>query len=394
MLSFFLLSLVCAPCSLRPIEGSSIPDTTSAQAPISKPSQAQKAAKVPKKNRFARFVRAACRLNPLIRVQAARRLTGSGDAGWSAISAYIAKNGMGSLSAELVLALGKLGSPRALTWLRGVHERPDFPWPPQALRALAQATRPGDEQRDTLLFRRKLEDPSASIRLAALLGLAKTEGRGAIPLLRSHLSDPSPVVRIGAAKILLKAGNPLGLPILVESLNLRDRVLDLDLAAAPRMEARRLLRRYLQDPKLGPLPRDPEAFASFAEKRVRHLLRRMYRLPAQARGISPEPSFVFLVERRSCRIGDFILRVDSKGSVWIGESPPRKAAGLDGKKILRLFRGLPDSPLGKAAKIRCDYLRIAWAKGKRVRRVPSDFPSSWAPFFALLRQWEKAQRTQ
>ncbi len=405
MLSFFLLCLTITPCSIRgpwvssqSSQGLSFPSKSFQGKPFQgKPFQGTSSKRVQKKNPFARFVRAACRRNPLIRVQAARRLRGSGKAGWEAISAFIDKNGLGSLSAELVLSLGKLGSPRALAWLRRTHEKPDFPWPPQALRALAEAVPPGNEKRrDTPLFRRKLEDRSASIRLAALLGLAKTEEKEALPILRSHLGDPSPAVRIGAAKILIQAGDPLGLPILVESLNLRDRVLDLDLAAAPRMEARRLLRRFLQDPKRGPLPRDPKTFATFAEKRIRKLLRRQYRLPSIARGVSPEPSFVFLAERRSCRTGDFILRIDAEGFVWTGESPPRKAVGLDGKKILdgkkllQLFREIPKTPLGRAAKIRCDYLRIAWDKGKRVRRAPGDFPPTWTPFFALLHQWEKA----
>jgi hypothetical protein len=297
---------------------------------------------------------------------------------------------MNGLSPELVLSLGKLGSPQAIKWLRNVHEQPGFPWPPQALRALADAK----NKDDSPLFRRKLKDPSASIRLAALLGIARTQGRSSIPLLRSRLSDPSPLVRIGAARILLEKGDPLGLPVLVESLNLQDLVLDLDLAAAPRMEARRVLRRFLRDPKTGLLPRDPQAFASFAEKKIRQILKKEYRLPSLARGSFPEPKFVFLFERRSCRTGDFILRIDAAGSVWVGESPPQKARGLPGKKLLQLLRELKGSNLGKASKIRCDYLRIAWDIGQRLRRAPGDFPPSWKPFFSLVQQWEKALRVQ
>ncbi len=334
-----------------------------------------------------RFVRAACTRNPLIRVQAARRLKGAGNPGWEAISIFISKHGIEILSAELVQVLGRLGSPKAMIWLRQVHDKPSFPWPPQALRALAE----NGDKKDLPLFCRKLKDPSASIRLAALQGLAHTEGKTAIPIIRKFLSDTSPAVRIGAAKTLLETGDPMGLPVLVESLNLQDRVLDLDLAAAPRMEAHRLLRRYFRDPKLGQLPRDPQAFATFADRKIHLLLKRSYRLPALARGTFPEPKFVFLAERRSCRKGDFILRIDAEGSVWIGESPPYRSKNLDGKQLLHLFQKISTKPIGKAKKIRCDYIRIAWAPGKRLRRAPGDFPPSWAPFFALLRKWEQAE---
>lgn len=336
-------------------------------------------------------MRAACRRNPLIRVQAARHLAGTGQSGWRAVQGFIRKNGVERLSAELVLALGELGSEEALEWLRKVHEQANFPWPPQALRALALASEQGSK-RDIRLFQRKLRDPSASIRLAALLGLERTRGQASVPLLRRSLGDPSPLVRIGAARLLLGRGDPTGLPVLVESLNLEDPVLDLDLAAAPRMEARRVLRSYLRDPRRGTLPHDPEAFAALAERRARQLLRRDYRLPALARARTSHPRFVFLFERRSCRAGDLILRVDAQGSVWRGEAPPKRLPGLDGNKLLQIFRELRATQLGKASKIRCDSIRVAWDRGQRIRRAPEDFPPSWRPLFDLLRSWEEAGR--
>ena len=343
----------------------------------------------------------------MIRIQAARRVARQGAAGVAAIERFCKSKGANELSSELVRALGKVEPARAL--LKRFVEDEDFVWRPQALGALADLAKKGEYE----YFMPYLEHGSWQMRKGAVKGFAKgllaeypnpddTEKAlvtRALAKLEAH-DDADRRVAAEAAIQQFQAGDNSALPRLLEALDAEDVFFGDDLGYPARKQAFDVLRKRYRDlSKIGYRPR-----AARKERRV-GIAKIAARLAAELpKGWRLEPAkrlpfFIFGYERRSCREGDYYLRVDRDGQVWTGAFAATKLADDNATRawrtrVLALAKQVAPQKRRSFGRIRCDFDRWAGIGPRRVaslRAAPGASPEAVRELDDAIRAFVKQQ---
>ena len=338
----------CLLCSLLPAQASK-PAATKATGP--EPGAANSAS-----SKVDKWVRDACGTHPIIQLQAARRVAKAGAEGVAAIERFVEKNGDGRLSSSLVETLGRADLPETRALLKKWLRDESFPWPPQALRALARIATEA-ERADMLHWSRH---PAHVRRAAAMEGLGRLLGGSSedarkelLSVLRRGLKDPHPFVRATAAAVLLPLGAAGAEAELKRALATRALWFGADLAQPTRRVAEKALRR------------------AGIEAGGAELIR-----PAR------QPwSFGFEVV--SCIEGDLYARLDEEGRLHVGlyrvkELPLEEAQRV---KLLRMIAALPAKAPRTKARIYCDSVAMRGFGGEpkaRGRWAPAGVPKGFA----------------
>lgn len=347
---------------------------------------AQEQALSPDPAKLDKYVRDACGKNPLVRLQATRRLVQAGPPGWLACQRFVAARGPNAMSADLVRALGKFDAPAARTLLRACATDAGFSWRPQALQALAE--RPRESETD--LFEQRLTDRSWLLRRAALSGWQKLLRQRAVPTLRRALDDSDARVRVHAATLLLPFDEKLALPELLRGLQVEESFFGDDLGAFARQQAFRALREWAGDDfgyrARAPRARRQEAASSFAA-RVQAATGVEVFFPAAPKKRHWRLGF----ERRSCKDGDLYLRIDRNGDVYRGLFEPTRVEAPKElvESLLDAAMTVPARVPRRFGTIRCDFERYAGFGGNgrgSVRCEPGKVPPPLADVAGMIRR--------
>lgn len=280
-----------------------------------------------------------------IRIAAARKVAGAGDAAVPALRAHVAKSGANSLPLTLVEALVEDGGngPGLTALLREWTLDRDFYWRAQCLRGLALRA-DTNRTEDVAVFTAAKQDPAWLARANAALGLARTGSfdEGGQPAWRSLLSDPDPRVPSRVAALVLPlAPEQDVLQELLDALGDTRTFLGDPWGNRRCTEALAALKQWAADTSLEPRPltTPPQTVAwsagaglagnraaidtllATARRRTGAILRE----PVELR--DPETAFDGGIEVFSCRNGDLFLRWTDSGTV---------AAGIEGDKRVQL----------------------------------------------------------
>lgn len=340
--------------------------------------------------KLLRYARDACQRKWVIRRQAAKRLVKAGDAGLAAIETHLAKKGRSALSAELVDALGEFERDSARSLLASLVVDPSFYWRPQALQAMAKKPRTSE----TALFRANSNSRSYLLRRAALSGLFGIAKKSSPPELVQALRDEDLRIRVHAAGLLLRRKDPQGLPVLIGALLVEDSFFLVDYGRQLRKSAHQLLRTWagtdLGYKANANATERRKAALLFHNRAVKVIGEFEFPLPA----ISGASTWILGFERRACKEGDLVLRLDSKGRLWRGLFNPRllqtsKASIL---RLTKLASLAPDSGRRVHGKIRCDFTRLTGLGEKAefsLRAAPFAMPEAAK---TLVKCWEDLAR--
>lgn len=383
--SIALLSLLALPAfTISPARAAQSPSPAPTPAAQATPKKPGKNAAKPKKTKaqdMAKRVRDACSPNMLIRIQAARRVGKGGGVAADAVLAFTKDKGTNAMSAELVSALGAIDSAKLRESMHAWVQDASFAWRPQALLALAEQPRP----EDAALFTKYEKNGSWLMRRSALSGIARLGQKGGRARLERGLSDPDWRVAVRAAALLLdpqtgtrkrkrpvrlakgeappKAALPpngkRALPVLVRGLDAEDVFFGDDFGAMARKEAFEALRAWCSQ-RFGYQARAPRAARKAAIARFRQLVESVTKDTIEAAPAPPLRAWRFGFERRSCREGDLVLRLDAQGRLWRGAFTLEQVEiSPDARKELRrLARAVPAKRKRSYGKIRCDLSRF------------------------------------
>ena len=325
--------------------------------PATKPAAAASATDTAKVDKW---VRDACGTHPIIQLQAARRVAKAGAAGVAAIERFVEKNGHARLSSSLVETLGRADLPETRALLKRWLRDEGFPWPPQALRALARIATEA-ERADLLHWSRH---PAHVRRAAAMEGLGRLVAESPenaraelLAVLRRGLKDPHAFVRATAAAVLLPMGEAGAEAELKRALATQALWFGADLAQPTRRVAEKALR-------------DAGIETGGAE-----LIR-----PARQ-------SWSFGFEVVSCIEGDIYARLDEAGRLYVGLYRVKELPLEDAQreKLLAMIAALPAKAPRTKARIYCDSVAMRGFGGdakSRGRWAPEGVPEG----FAELRQ--------
>jgi len=339
-----------------------------------------------KPDKLHKYVRDACGKNPMIRIQASRRVIRYGAAAVAAVRAFIAEHGKQELSGELVEAIGRIHDKSGKELLRELFGDPLFFWRAQALRGLAFA--PTAEDRE--LFPKSMSEASWLVRRAALSGSAKANDANTRIELLTGLCDKDLRVQVSAAGLLLERSEYDGLVLLLVCLDMQDSFFGDDFGARLRNDAFRYLRRaakndfdYRARAKYADRSKGVERFLAWAKP---HLTTALQRVPEFV-----ERKYVLGFERRSCQLGDVYLRIDERGRLWRGLFSPERAelAPEVLAELRRLSREVPPTLAKVHGRLRCEVERFA-GLGKdskfSIRCARGSIPKQLA---ALSAAWHK-----
>ncbi|MCB9881699.1 MAG: hypothetical protein H6834_07910 [Planctomycetes bacterium] len=340
---------------------------------------------------FDKRVRDACGNNPLIRLQAAKRVAKGGERAAAAVLRFAEKEGNNALSAELVVLLGRLDDAVLRTALASWVADANFAWRPQALLAIAERPK-GDDQK---LFESFLDHGSWQMRRGALTGIANLRISDAPRVLKKALNDPDRRVAVLAASLLLdfdkakrsgetKASVPefasAAVPVLVRGLDAEDSFFGDDFGRLARKESFDALRRLFEQ-DCGYRIDAPRAERRSAIVRFQKLAETLLDGAIEM----PDPPTVHAwslgFERRSCRDGDLVLRLDAQGRLWKGAFELTRIDIDDETRdeLRRLAKGVEPPRKSTFGRIRCDLTRFAGlgaAGNIGLRAAPGSEPPS------------------
>ena len=340
--------------------------------------------------KLLRYAKDACGARWVIRRQAAKRLVKAGKAGFSAVEKHIAQEGRTVLSSELVDALGDFDNDEARSLLISLVGDTEFYWRPQALQAMAKKPRVSE----ALLFRSFCQADSYLLRRAALNGLDGIATKSRPPELGAALEDKDLRIRVHAAGLLLEREDQRGLPILIGALLVEDSFFAVDYGSQLRRTAIQWLKSWAGS-DLGyranaPAQERRKAVLTFHEKASHAIGKFDLPTPAKTEGTA----WILGFERRSCKKGDLVLRLDKKGRVWRGLFHPRllQTSEETTAKLTELASQAPSKGRRVHGKIRCDYTRLAGLGDKAsfsLRAAPGAMP---AAADALVKLWLELAR--
>lgn len=359
-------------------------------------------------------VRDACEhKNPLIRVQAARRVAKGGTASADALMRYVETKGANALSSELVSMLGDIRDPKLRPTLRKWVDDPEFAWRPQALLALSKSPQ-ADEAK---LFTKYVADGSWLMRRSALAGIAGIGGAAATKMLLRALTDKDQRVAVRAATLLIgpvaapaKTGDKskgapkasdlekpphaeAALPVLVRGLDAEDPFFGDDFGYLARKEAFQTLRKW-SGQAFGYRVRAPHAARKGPIARFQKLVEEVLGSKIAVPKTRPVRAWSLGFERRSCREGDLVLRLDAQGRLWRGVFDLEKVEieADTRKELRRLARAIGPQRKQSYGKIRCDLMRFAGlgaAGNINLRAAPGAIPDFLRPLEERMLALEK-----
>jgi hypothetical protein len=296
------LRVLAAAAALVWCAGASAQDSRPASAPASVPASAPT---------LDRLADRANHQSPYLSAQGVKALKTQGPAAVAALERFVARRSILALAPLVVEWLGELPEDdRARAMLRSALADRQFPWRPQASKALAMRPRPTEI--DLLLALAK--DPLPAVREPALIGLGDLGSREttlrprALAALEAALADPMFEPRLAACEALVRLGEKPP-PLLYEALGVERRFFDLDFGVLARRRAWAALEPVVgkgtgYDPAVGRV-RNATALAEVA--------RRLGRAPESRPSFLPPDvdDAIFGLEVRSCRAGD----------QWVGSRP-------------------------------------------------------------------------
>ncbi len=288
----------------------------------------------------------------------------AGAAGLAAVERFVAKKGYAQLSSSLVETLGQVDLPatRALlsTWLADK----DFPWPPQALRALARIA----TVKEFASLLRWSRHPAHVRRAAAMQGLGRILAKSSetgheelLSVLLRGLKDPHVFVRATAAAVLLPMGMEAAEAELRQAALAQAMWFGANLAQPTRRLAKAALRK---------------AGLKLADATPSEQAPRSYR---------------FGLQIVSCVSGDVYVRLDAQGRFFLGVYQPRELPLKDAQrqKLLAMIAALPPKAPRTKPRIYCDSVAMrgfGGNKGSRGRWAPGGVPE---PYAELVRELQR-----
>ncbi|MCC6672231.1 MAG: HEAT repeat domain-containing protein [Planctomycetes bacterium] len=332
-----------------------------------------------------------------IRLAAAARLSQAGDAAVPAIHEYQQAKGGDAITLGLVEAMAR-SEPKGeatLGLLAGWAREPAFFWRAQALAGLAAARR--DEYR--ALFTAALRDPAHLFRLHGARGLWLLRRPSDREPVLALLRDEDPRLRVQLAAFLLDEGELSGVPLLLGALADTREFLGDPWGRREAGIAFQALRRFAGQDFGYVAGREPaanaaaiEAFRAFARARLGDAV------PADLPPAPRDPVTAGGIEIRSCRHGDWFLRWNDLGELFVGlESRRGVPMDVGAWRALEERRGkLTGAAEQLHGTVVCDYLRVhAAAPALHRRCAPGHLPGDLAAWLdelaaALATQGEDA----
>jgi hypothetical protein len=290
--------------------------------------------------------------NPYFSAQGLKALKTKGAEALPALERFVQRRSILALAPLVVDWLGETPEDGARRLLRTALADRQFPWRPQAARALAKAVRP--DEMDVVLALAK--DPLPAVREPAFQALGDLASRNpelrakALPVLEAGLSDKLFEPRLAAAEALLKLKEKTPLPILVEALGVERRFFDLDFGVLARRRAWDALK-PLAGEGVAYEPAVPPAKSAEA---IAEIARRLDVKPGSRPTLPADvEDAIFGIELRSCRAGDQWIRITSSGELVLGhyDLERRKLEPARAAELLKLVRatGAPESPESRLA---------------------------------------------
>ena len=330
-----------------------------------------------------------------IRLAAARKVAGGGDAAVAAIESYAVDNGRNALPASLVDAVadsGKAG-PKVSRLLWTWTMDPDFYWRSSAMRGLAlrapmyeRAAADGGEaglepaQVNYLMSVRAENDPAWLMRTHARFGLALT-GRPLDELFAIEEADPRARVRL--ATLLLGQGQIPPMQPLFDALADERTFLGTPWGSNLATEVNKSLRRWLGDefPKFAPgdKPAAIAALRAVVEAKTGQQLQAPTLRADAAQDISGG------LELLSCKVGDQFVQWTSGGQVFFGIDAASSAT-LSEEAWRALSQDEAAITLEKSVGVViCDSLRLCVPDAKaNAKAAPASLPTPAADWLKRL----------
>jgi hypothetical protein len=266
-----------------------------------------------------------------------------------------------SMPFDAIRSLGELKDDRVAEALLAVASRPDFPWRPHAIEALADQAFPNAAG----LFVRSAASPVARSRAAACRGIRALGIREMDGPLSKALGDEEAAVRLEAARTLLAFGNASGVATVVRDLSLDRRFTDADPGSVARDAASGFLTSaFPVAPEVLPKGVATQADLVRVWTAIRPALGEAPGLPDSVTVHEPDApaSLVYALEARSCLEGDFFARFDDAGNVVLGRDLLRRYE-VDPKVVAPIATALKAMDTGPrrrriAGPITCDFERL------------------------------------
>jgi HEAT repeat protein len=262
--------------------------------------------------------------NPYFSAQGLKALKAQGAAALPAVERFVARRSVHALAPLVVEWLGEVPEDGARKILRAALGNPEFPWRPQAARALGKSPREAEAD----LFLAASKDALPAVREAALLALGQLAAKDAslrpraLAGLEAGMEDPQFEPRLAAAEALLAAGEKRALPVLLEALSVERRFFDVDFGVLARRRAWAALQPLAgagvaYDPSAGPA-KNADALREIARRVASLVPPRPETGPSKAPLAKDVDDVVFGVEVRSCRAGDQWIRLTGNGELVLG----------------------------------------------------------------------------
>ncbi len=294
---------------------------------------------------------------PVVRPQAAERLTTMGEVAAALVSAHLGE-GLDELARsgpELTGILARLDSEelRTTAWRAAFEDA--FPWKPAAVRGLAAQPRPQELNR----FLRLTESKLSAVRAEAVAAVGNLGDVSAVERLTELLGDPAGAVRRRAALGLANLGRAGALIVVWNDLQREERLFDMNTGLVARMDAQALLGRLFPAELKGYRATDPLSDeASAAALLALHAAIAggangdlFTDLPAVA-ALGDGPRQLdegFGLELLSCRAGDLRLAWGLDDILWVGRAPAARVELAPGTVAALLERySTAHSVLGEA----------------------------------------------
>ena len=379
-----------------------------------------------KEDRLQKLIDVAIDGSPVVRPQAAERLTKMGGKARLAVLERLQTSLAGHAAETNMQGWFELGPDFLAMAARFTHTTPaqsqtsleeglrstlwkaaqdrDFPWRAAVIQGLGEPAHEAEVER----FRGFISDPLPGVRIASLGGLRQWEPKKRQPVLRKALqNETDDRVRRALAKFAFEAGDRAAAWYLFDDLHGVEAFFDQPIGKVGRIEAVQALRTLMPDspvvdPALDPSGEEATAQRSALEKHLTEQIgpREADPMVAGRRLESPERKGkpVLGMELRSCRTGEHFLRWTDADQLWVGRTEPAVFDLPKGtvQRLLVVARGTSEQ-MGKqylTGAVGCDlethYLPVE-GKAKPRRFLVTKGP---APILELrpkpLNTWAKA----
>ena len=315
----------------------------------------------------------------MLRVAAAKKVAGGGDAAVPAVRAWEEKNGRNRLPSLLVDAITDadraVHGDAVLALLRDWATDDDFYWRSSALRGLALRAPALDPERQRDLaarFAAGHDDPAWLFRTHARFGSALLDDRAVLVM-----PEPDPRARVRFAALLLSAGIVPPLQPLLDALDDERSFLGDPWGKRLGVEAHKALKEWLGESYPADRVAGDDRPAAIEALRAAAAAKSGQELATPAPRRDPEVAFAGGVEVLSCKHGDHFVRWTADGVVFGGlDAAPRVPIPDAAWRELEQERAALalDAALGEVI---CDSMRLFWtAPDVHAKVAPQCLPAA------------------